>query len=44
MAGAALFGFSRLPYDDSIQSLSVNAHYATDILPFIVLDVASAWA
>ena len=37
MAGTALFGFSRLPYDDSIQSLSVNAHYATDILPFIIL-------
>ena len=37
MAGAALFGFSRLPYDDSLASLSVDAHYATDILPFIVL-------
>jgi predicted MFS family arabinose efflux permease len=37
MAGAALFGFSRLPYDDSVQSLSVGANYVTDILPFIVL-------
>ncbi|MEO5708669.1 MAG: MFS transporter [Nocardioidaceae bacterium] len=37
MAGTALFGFSRLPYDDSLQGLSVNAHYATDILPFIIL-------
>jgi len=37
MAGAALFGFSRLPYDDRLQSLSVNAHYASDILPYIIL-------
>jgi EmrB/QacA subfamily drug resistance transporter len=37
MAGAALFGFSRLPYDDSLANLSVDAHYASDILPFIVL-------
>ena len=38
MAGAALFGFSRLPYDDSLGAASsVDAHYATDILPFIVL-------
>jgi EmrB/QacA subfamily drug resistance transporter len=37
MAGAALFGFSRLPYDDSLTNLSVNAHYVTDILPYIVL-------
>jgi EmrB/QacA subfamily drug resistance transporter len=37
MAGAALFGFSRLPYDDRIGHLAVTAHYATDILPFIVL-------
>src|SRR3954447_1543646 len=37
MAGAALFGFSRLPYVDSLGGLSVDAHYATDILPFIVL-------
>ena len=37
MAGAALFGFSRLPYVDSLGGLSVDAHYATDVLPFIVL-------
>ena len=37
MAGSALFGFSRLPYDDSLTGLSVDAHYATNILPFIVL-------
>ena len=37
MAGAALFGFSRLPYDDSLASLSVSASYASDILPFIIL-------
>ena len=37
MAGAALFGFSRLPYDDSVPGLGVDAHYATDILPFIVM-------
>ena len=37
MAGAALFGFSRLPYDDRIGHLSVNAHYASDLLPYIVL-------
>jgi EmrB/QacA subfamily drug resistance transporter len=37
MAGAALFGFSRIPYDDRVGHLSVDAHYATDILPFIVL-------
>jgi predicted MFS family arabinose efflux permease len=37
LAGAALFGFSRLPYSDSISNLSVDAHYATDILPYIVM-------
>ena len=37
MAGAALFGFSKLPYDDRLGHLAVTAHYATDILPFIVL-------
>ncbi|CAN5241630.1 MFS transporter [soil metagenome] len=37
MAGAALFGFSRLSYDDSVANLGVDAHYATDILPFIVM-------
>jgi hypothetical protein len=37
LAGAALFGFSRLPYDDSLAGLSVHADYATDILPYIVM-------
>jgi EmrB/QacA subfamily drug resistance transporter len=37
MAGLALFGFSRLPYDDSVTALSVHAHYASDVLPYIVL-------
>jgi EmrB/QacA subfamily drug resistance transporter len=37
MAGAALFGFSRLPYDGNLPGLSVEAGYATHILPFIVL-------
>ncbi len=37
MAGTALFGFSRIPYDDRIGHLSVDAHYASDILPFVVL-------
>jgi EmrB/QacA subfamily drug resistance transporter len=37
MAGAALFGFSRISYDDRLGHLAVDAHYATDILPFIVL-------
>jgi hypothetical protein len=37
LAGSALFGFSRLPYDDTLPSLSVHAHYASDILPFVIL-------
>jgi len=37
LAGGALFGFSRLPYDDTLPSLSVHAHYASDILPFVIL-------
>lgn len=37
LAGAALFGFSRLPYNDSLASLSADANYATDILPYIVM-------
>jgi EmrB/QacA subfamily drug resistance transporter len=37
LAGAALLGFSRLPYNDSLASLSVDARYVTDILPFIVM-------
>ena len=37
MAGAALLGFSRLPYDASLAGLAVDADYTSDILPFIVL-------
>ncbi|MCW2759878.1 MAG: efpA [Marmoricola sp.] len=37
MAGTALFGFSRLPYDTTFPSTDVTGHYVTDILPFIVL-------
>jgi EmrB/QacA subfamily drug resistance transporter len=37
MAAAALFGFSRLPYDTSFPVSDVQGHYATDLLPFIVL-------
>ncbi|MGH3330809.1 MAG: MFS transporter, partial [Nocardioidaceae bacterium] len=37
MAGTALFGFSRLPYDATLPDLGVSAHYVTDVLPFIIL-------
>jgi len=37
LAGFGLFGFSRLPYDDSLSGLGVSASYATDILPFVLL-------
>ena len=37
MAATALFGFSRLPHDSTLPGLSVDASYATNILPFIVL-------
>ncbi len=37
MAGTALFGFSRLPYDTTFPVSDVTGNYATDILPFIVL-------
>ncbi len=37
MAGLALFGFSRIPYDTTFPISSVHASYATDILPFIFL-------
>jgi EmrB/QacA subfamily drug resistance transporter len=37
LAGLALFGFSRIPYDDRIGHLAVNASYASDILPFVLL-------
>jgi EmrB/QacA subfamily drug resistance transporter len=37
MAGVALFGFSRLPYDTTFPTSDVTGGYATDILPFIIL-------
>jgi EmrB/QacA subfamily drug resistance transporter len=37
LAGLALFGFSRIGYDDHIAHLSVDASYVTNILPFVLL-------
>ena len=37
MAAAALFGFSRLPYDTEFPVEAVTATYVTDILPFILM-------
>ena len=37
LAGSALFGFSRIPYDETLPGLGVHADYATDLLPFIVM-------
>ncbi len=37
LAGSALFGFSRLPYDETLPGLGVHADYVTDLLPFIVM-------
>lgn len=37
MTAAALFGFSRLPYDTTFPATDVTGSYLTDILPFIVL-------
>jgi EmrB/QacA subfamily drug resistance transporter len=37
MAGIALFGFSRLPYDTSFPASDVTGSYLSDVLPFIVL-------
>ena len=37
MAAAALFGFSRLPYDTSFPVSNVQGSYVTDLLPFILL-------
>jgi EmrB/QacA subfamily drug resistance transporter len=43
LAGSALFGFSRLPYDATPRphvpgfGLGVPADYATDVLPFVIL-------
>lgn len=37
LAGVGLFGFSRLPYSDSLPTLGVHASYVTDLLPWIVI-------
>jgi EmrB/QacA subfamily drug resistance transporter len=37
LAGFALLGFSRIPYDTEFPVTSVHASYATDIMPFIVM-------
>jgi EmrB/QacA subfamily drug resistance transporter len=37
MAAAALFGFSRLPYDTTLPVGDVTASYASDVLPFILM-------
>jgi EmrB/QacA subfamily drug resistance transporter len=37
LAAAALFGFSRLPYDTSFPVSDVTGSYATDVLPFILM-------
>ena len=43
LAGSALFGFSRIPYDGTLQphaaglGLGVDASYVTNILPFVLL-------
>ena len=37
VAAAAVFGLSRIPYDDRVGQLSVDISYWTDIFPFVVL-------
>jgi predicted MFS family arabinose efflux permease len=37
VAAAAVFGLSRIPYDDRAGRLSVDISYWTDIFPFVVL-------
>lgn len=37
LAAGALFGFSRMPYDVSFPATDVTGHYATDVLPFILM-------
>jgi predicted MFS family arabinose efflux permease len=37
MASAALFGFSRLPYDTTVPVSDVTGSYVTDLLPFILM-------
>ena len=37
IAAVAVFGMSRLPYDDTVGRLSVDISYWTDVFPFVVL-------
>jgi MFS family permease len=37
LAAAALFGFSRLPYDTSLPITDVQGSYVTDLLPYILM-------
>jgi predicted MFS family arabinose efflux permease len=37
LASAALYGFSRLPYDTSLPVQDVQGSYLTDLLPFILM-------
>jgi EmrB/QacA subfamily drug resistance transporter len=37
LAAAALFGFSQVPYDDTLPGLSTEASYWTNVFPFIVV-------
>ncbi|HET6561305.1 MAG TPA: MFS transporter [Marmoricola sp.] len=37
IAAVAVFGFSRLPYDDRVGHLAVEISYWSDIFPFVVL-------
>jgi predicted MFS family arabinose efflux permease len=37
VAGVGLFGFSRLPYSESLSTLGVHASYVTDLLPWILV-------
>ncbi len=37
MSAAALFGFSRLPYDTEFPVTEVVGHYGPDILPFVLM-------
>jgi EmrB/QacA subfamily drug resistance transporter len=37
IAAVAVFGFSRLPYDDQVGQLGVDISYWADVFPFVVL-------
>ncbi len=37
LAGAALFGFSRMPLDSTLPGLGSDATYVTNVLPFILM-------